>query len=324
MNGMQDEIRIENLEVYAYHGVFPEENEKGQPFFVNAVLYTSTREAGEADELTLSTHYGEVCHFITKWMQEYTYKLIETVAENVARETLLRFPLIKEIDLEIRKPQAPIGLPFESVSVKIHRGWHQAYLAVGSNMGNRETYIENGLKNLESKGDIRIIPFESVSVKIHRGWHQAYLAVGSNMGNRETYIENGLKNLESKGDIRIKKVSELIVTKPYGGVEQEDFLNGVLEIETLLTPLALLDRIHETEALADRKRQVHWGPRTLDLDILFFEDEIISCDRLTVPHADMQNRFFVLKPLSEIAPYKLHPVLHKSVKQLLEELPVSE
>ncbi len=277
MNGMQDEIRIENLEVYAYHGVFPEENEKGQPFFVNAVLYTSTREAGEADELTLSTHYGEVCHFITKWMQEYTYKLIETVAENVARETLLRFPLIKEIDLEIRKPQAPIGLPFESVSVKIHRGWHQAYLAVGSNMGNRETYIENGLKNLESKGDIRI-----------------------------------------------KKVSELIVTKPYGGVEQEDFLNGVLEIETLLTPLALLDRIHETEALADRKRQVHWGPRTLDLDILFFEDEIISCDRLTVPHADMQNRFFVLKPLSEIAPYKLHPVLHKSVKQLLEELPVSE
>lgn len=277
MNGMQDEIRIENLEVYAYHGVFPEENEKGQPFFVNAVLYTSTREAGEADELTLSTHYGEVCHFITKWMQEYTYKLIETVAENVARETLLRFPLIKEIDLEIRKPQAPIGLPFESVSVKIHRGWHQAYLAVGSNMGNRETYIENGLKNLESKGDIRI-----------------------------------------------KKVSELIVTKPYGGVEQEDFLNGVLEIETLLTPLALLDRIHETEALADRKRQMHWGPRTLDLDILFFEDEIISCDRLTVPHADMQNRFFVLKPLSEIAPYKLHPVLHKSVKQLLEELPVSE
>ena len=277
MNGMQDEIRIENLEVYAYHGVFPEENEKGQPFFVNAVLYTSTREAGEADELTLSTHYGEVCHFITKWMQEHTYKLIETVAENVARETLLRFPLIKEIDLEIRKPQAPIGLPFESVSVKIHRGWHQAYLAVGSNMGNREKYIEDGLKNLESKGDIRI-----------------------------------------------KKVSELIVTKPYGGVEQEDFLNGVLEIETLLTPLALLDRIHETEALADRKRQVHWGPRTLDLDILFFEDEIISCDRLTVPHADMQNRFFVLKPLSEIAPYKLHPVLHKSVKQLLEELPVSE
>lgn len=277
MKRMQDEIRIENLEVYAYHGVFPEENEKGQPFFVNAVLYTSTREAGETDELTLSTHYGEVCHFITKWMQEHTCKLIETVAENVAREVLLQFPLIEEMDLEIRKPKAPIGLPFESVSVKIHRGWHKAYLAVGSNMGNREQYIENGFRHLEAKGDIRI-----------------------------------------------QKVSKLLVTKPYGGVEQEDFLNGALEIQTLLTPLALLDRLHETEALADRKREVHWGPRTLDLDILFFEDEIISCDRLTVPHADMQNRFFVLKPLSEIAPYKLHPVLHKSVKQLLEELPVTE
>jgi len=113
-----DEIRIDNLEVYAYHGVFPEENEKGQPFFVNAVLYTDTRAAGLADELTLSTHYGEVCHTITRWMQEHTCKLIETVAENVAQEILLQYPLVKAVDLEIRKPEAPIGLPFESVSVK--------------------------------------------------------------------------------------------------------------------------------------------------------------------------------------------------------------
>lgn len=65
-----DEIHIDNLEVYAYHGVFPEENEKGQPFLVNLVLYTDTREAGKKDELTLSTHYGDVSHFVTRWLQE--------------------------------------------------------------------------------------------------------------------------------------------------------------------------------------------------------------------------------------------------------------
>ena len=135
-----DEIRIDNLEVYAYHGVFPEENEKGQPFFVNMVLYADTREAGRQDELTLSTHYGEVCHFVTKWMQEHTYKLIETVAERVAREVLLQFPLVQALDVEICKPQAPIGLPFESVSVKVHRGWHKVYVAIGSNMGDKEGY----------------------------------------------------------------------------------------------------------------------------------------------------------------------------------------
>ena len=70
-----DEIRIDNLEVYAYHGVFPEENKKGQLFFVNMVLYTDIRKAGLEDELTLSTHYGEVCHFVSDWMQKHTCKL---------------------------------------------------------------------------------------------------------------------------------------------------------------------------------------------------------------------------------------------------------
>ena len=83
-----DEIRIDNLKVFAYHGVFPEENEKGQSFFVNSVLYTDTRAAGLADELTLSTHYGEVCHLITNWMQEHTCKLIETVALEQQKELL--------------------------------------------------------------------------------------------------------------------------------------------------------------------------------------------------------------------------------------------
>ena len=105
----EDQIRIEELEVYAHHGVYPEENEKGQHFYVNATLYTNTHPAGLADDLSLSTNYGEVCQFITEFMQQHTFQLIETVAERTAYEVLQHFPLVQGLDLEIRKPEAPIS-----------------------------------------------------------------------------------------------------------------------------------------------------------------------------------------------------------------------
>lgn len=268
-----DEIRIDNLEVYAHHGVFSEEKEKGQPFFVNLVLYTDTRNAGQQDDLTLSTHYGEVCHLVTKWMQEHTYDLIETVAETVAEQILYTYPLVQAVDVEIRKPQAPIGLPFESVSVKIHRGWHRVYVALGSNMGDREKYLQMGVDAMQGRQDICL-----------------------------------------------QKVSSWRQTAPYGGVEQEDFLNGVMEIRTLLTPQELLDYLHEVEHRAERKREIHWGPRTLDLDILLYDDLVMESEELIIPHVDMQNRDFVLAPMAEIAPWVRHPVLGLTMGELYERL----
>lgn len=265
-----DEIRIDNLEVYAYHGVYPEENEQGQEFYVNVVLYADTRQAGLKDDLELSTNYGEVCHFISEWMQKHTCKLIEAVAERLAKEILLQFPLVKEIEIEIRKPEAPVGLPFESVSVRIRRGWHKVYLSVGSNMGDKENYIRQGIEALRKHSDIEV-----------------------------------------------EKVSELLVTKPYGGVEQDDFVNGALEIRTLLSPNELLQVLHEIEAKANRERLVHWGPRTLDLDIIFYDKLVYEDDDLIIPHIDMQYRYFVLKPLSEIAPNYRHPILRKTVREML-------
>ncbi len=268
-----DEIRIYGLNVFAHHGVYPEENEKGQPFIVNAVLYTDTRRGGLTDELSLTTNYGEVCHCITQFMQAHTWKLIETVAERTAREILLSFPLISAVDLEIQKPEAPIGLPFETVSVKIHRGWHRAFVALGSNMGDKEAYLLGALE--------------------------------------------GLKH---HPDIKVGTCSSFLRTAPYGGVEQDDFLNGAVELQTLLTPYELLDTLHTLEQEANRIREIHWGPRTLDLDILLYDDEVICSDSLIIPHADMMNRDFVLRPMAEIAPYVVHPVVKKTMKALLEEL----
>ncbi len=268
-----DEIKIEGLEIYTGHGVFEEENRNGQPFFVNAVLYTDTRAAGLSDDLTLSTHYGEVSRLIYSFLRENTFKLIETAAERTAQQVLLNFPLIQAVDLEIRKPRAPIGLPFASVSVKISRGWKKAYLGIGSNMGDKRKYMDDAVKRL-------------------------------------------------KADERIRKVrtSSWITTKPYGGVEQDDFLNGAVELETLYTPRELLRFLQAVEKAAGRERKVRWGPRTLDLDILFYEDFVSDTEELTVPHPDIQNREFVLKPLYELCPYYMHPLFCKSVRQMLDEL----
>ena len=91
-----DQIHIKNLEIFAKHGVFPEENILGQKFVVSATLYTSTRQAGQTDDLTKSIHYGEVSHFIRRFLEEHTYKLLETVAEKLAEELLLEVLLIKK------------------------------------------------------------------------------------------------------------------------------------------------------------------------------------------------------------------------------------
>lgn len=268
-----DKIKIENLEVFAKHGVFPEENVLGQKFLVSATLFTDTRRAGKTDELTASIHYGEVSQFIDRYMKEHTYQLIERVAESLAEELLLNTAGLEKVVLEVKKPWAPIGLPLETVSVEIERGWHTAYIALGSNLGKKENYLDIAVEKLR----------------------------------------------EIKG-CKVTKVSDWLVTKPYGGVEQDDFLNGCLEMRTLLTPEELLDELHRIEAEAGRERIIHWGPRTLDLDIIFYDDIVLQETQLCIPHVDMQNRDFVLKPLAEIAPYKRHPVYGKTVSEMWREL----
>ena len=134
------------------------------------------------------------------------------------------------------------------------------------------------------------------------------------------YLDNAVKALNELPTSKVEVVSEYLVTPPYGVTDQPDFLNGCLKLRTLLYPYELLAELNRIEKEAGRERIIHWGPRTLDLDIIFYDDLISQEDDLCIPHVEMHKRSFVLEPLEEIAPYKRHPGNGKTVRQMLEEL----
>ena len=163
------------------------------------------------------------------------------------------------------------------------------------------------------------LSFENVSVTMTRKWHRVYLAIGSNMGDRKAYLLNGLEEVSNHPLIKNAKCSSIFETKPYGYTEQDMFLNGCIAIDTLLKEEELLTFLHQVEQHAGRERTVIWGPRTLDLDIIFYDREEYESKDLVIPHVDMQNRLFVLKPLEELCPNYRHPILGKTVRELLKE-----
>lgn len=268
-----DKIIIKDLEVFANHGVTKEERELGQKFVVSAILYLNVRDVAKSDAIEETVDYGKVCFRINRFLTEHTYRLVETAAEEMVKELLYTIPQLQWVDFEIKKPQAPIGLPLDYVSVSISRGWHEAIIALGSNMGDRQAYVKHGVSALQQLKDCRVI-----------------------------------------------SVSKIIETMPYGVLEQADFLNGCMKIQTLLFPEELLDVLHDIEHSVNRVKEGKWGPRTLDLDIIFYDNEIIDTAELKIPHVDMHNRDFVLEPLAQIAPNYYHPVFHKTVSILLDEL----
>ena len=158
--------------------------------------------------------------------------------------------------------------------------------------------------------------FEDISVEVTRKRHRVYIAYGSNEGDSKSIIEEAIGMIDASEYASVIAKSKMIKSTPYGEVEQNDFYNGVIGVDTYLGPLELLDWLHEIEADFKRVRKVHWGPRTLDLDILLYDDEIIDGPTLTIPHADMLNRDFVMKPLAEIAPYIRHPLENETIEKL--------
>lgn len=268
-----DKININNLKIFAHHGVLPEEKKNGQFFYVSAVLYTDTYAAGTGDDLTLTVNYDSVSHLINDIMTGNTYDLIETAANVIADAILTSYKTVNEVSITIKKPSAPITLDFEDVSVCVQKKYHTAYVALGSNLGDSQRYLNDAISSI----------------------------------SKNKYMRNASS-------------SSFIKTPPYGYTKQPDFLNACMVFDTLYTPLELLDFLQSLEQTANRVREIHWGPRTLDLDILFYDDITLYTDELKIPHPEIQKRAFVLEPLMELNPYLIHPVLNKSVYELYHSL----
>lgn len=268
-----DKIYVRDLQVYGFHGVNQQEKDMGQRFLISLELFLSLKEAGETDDLTKTVNYAQLCFDVEEQFKKEKYDLIEKAAEKLAEFILLKYNLVSRVKIQIKKPWAPIGKPLDYASIEIDRAWHTAYVAIGSNMGDRD-------KNLNSA--IELINDSTVS--------------------------------------KVTKISNFYETSPVGYLDQDKFLNAALEVKTLLSPNKLMKFLLEKEIELKRERIIKWGPRTIDLDILLYDTIITSEEEIIIPHPRMHERGFVLKPLSDIAPYIMHPILNKRIIELMNEV----
>ena len=263
-----DQLRIKDLEVYAYHGVFAAEKELGQRFVLDLILDYDMTRAAKTGDLTASIHYGELAQELVKWCQESKEDLIETLAYQLIDKIFQSYDLVEKVSLEVKKPWAPVPLPLDTCSVKLVRKKRKAFIALGSNQGSPVANLDAALEKMAEQ------------------------------------------------NIRILQISSRIETEPWGGVEQDPFLNQVVEVETWLNPEELMQTLLAIEADLGRVREIKWGPRVIDLDILYIGQEELYSPNLIVPHPYVAERAFVLQSLVEIAPHFVDPVQKKSIRQL--------
>lgn len=193
-----------------------------------------------------------------------------------------------------------------------------------------ENIAEMVLKKYELVKEVKVIVkkpwaplqmhFENVAVEITRKWHRVYLSLGNNIGNKRKNLLEAIRKIGELENTEVVKSSTILETEPFGYLEQDNFLNACLEVKTLMTAQEFLKEILQIELDMGRVREIKWGPRIIDIDILFYDKEIIEEDNLAVPHPWICEREFVLDPLSEIAPNYIHPLEKKTITMLARKL----
>lgn len=267
-----DYLQIQNLEIFAHHGLFSAEKELGQKFVLSLDIGYDMTQAATQMDLEASIHYGLLSQEVTDWFQESSEDLIETVAYKLLERIFNQYPIIKEITITLKKPWAPVHLPLETCAIRLKRKKEIAFIGLGSNLGDKVLNLKAALEKLKAAG------------------------------------------------LTIQKESSILKTKPWGGVPQDDFANQVIQVETWWTAETLLETLLRIELDMGRVRDIHWGPRIIDLDLLFLGQETHYSDSLILPHPYLAERSFVLESLREIAPHFIHPVLKKSLTQLYQEV----
>lgn len=269
---MNDIIKIKSLEVFGYHGVFDEEKKLGQKYYINIELKLDKTFREIDGNMNKTVDYSKLVNSVREFFISDKWDLLESVANELVFFIFKEFSNISEVSVEINKPAYHVCLGFDSMSVCAKRNVCKAYIALGSNLGDRKQNLDEACFLLNSR------------------------------------------------NINVLKRSKTIETKPYGNISQDDFLNEVIEVSTILNPVELMNELLDIEKILKRERSIKWGPRTIDLDIILYGMDIINEENVIVPHYDMHNRDFVLEPLCEINKFSYNPRIGKFAYEMLNDL----
>ncbi|MCI8360464.1 MAG: 2-amino-4-hydroxy-6-hydroxymethyldihydropteridine diphosphokinase [Clostridiales bacterium] len=344
-------IYIKGLEIFAFHGVNPEEKADGQKFILDITLYADLTAACASDELRDTVNYAAVRKTVQRVMTGDTYDLIERAASLAADAVLAEFERVEQVKILLKKPDAPMNAVFDYVAIEITKNrsnnspapasgppsvedGHVA-IEITKNRSNSSPAPASGRSSVEDEQEQETVQTspeadggaaekaepaagaESDSV-LAKGknllrklkgpdYRQAYIALGSNMGDKSENLNRAVWALASIPGVKVSALSKVYETKPVGFARQENFYNAVIRVETTLSPRALLGACLGVEAGMGRIRGRKNGPRVIDLDLLLYEGKVCRSEELTLPHPRMEERAFVLSPLCDILqdPYYL-------------------
>lgn len=271
MSAHPDRIDLRGLRVRGNHGVFDFEKREGQDFVIDVALTISLARAAASDDIADTVHYGELAEDVAHIVEDNTFDLIETLAGRIAEHCL---SLAEQVEVVVHKPGAPIERSFNDVSVTVVRS-----RAGGAHAG----------------------PGTEEAEPVETG---AYLSLGANLGDAGDTLDQAVEAVDRHPRIAVLKRSSLYRTSPWGGVEQNDFLNLGLIVSTSLPARELLAVVQGIEVACGRTRELRWGPRTLDIDLIRFGTDkselVLDTPVLTLPHPRAHERAFVLAPWAEL------------------------
>ncbi len=277
-----DRIELRGLTVRGNHGVFDFEKRDGQDFVIDVTLHTSVARAAATDDLAETIHYGELAEDVAGIVENNTFDLIETLAERIADHCL---SLCEHVEVVVHKPSAPIQRTFDDVRIRVER--------------RRADSVASSVREPATAADA-----PRGSGDTAEGETEAYLNLGANLGDAADTLDQAVAALDRHPDITVTRRSSLFRTAPWGGVAQADFLNLGVLVTTTLSALELLSVAQGIEVACGRTRELRWGPRTLDIDLIRFGDEDAEqyrrSPRLTLPHPRAHERAFVLAPWAEL------------------------
>ncbi|QCE34849.1 2-amino-4-hydroxy-6-hydroxymethyldihydropteridine diphosphokinase [Acetobacteraceae bacterium] len=274
-------VQIRDLKIMAKHGILPHEKHQAQPFLISLDLSITPSEWLDAtgeDRLSQTICYATLCEFSENFVQNHCFDLIETLSQKLADALLQTFKNLNHVHVTVKKPFAPINSPFENA--QNHKNVQVTYDAS------------------------KIYPIG--------------IALGSNLGERENFLKAAIEGLDLLEGVEVLQTSSILETLPWGETNQGNFLNQCLLAKTTRDPFRLLKELKKLEREIGRVPSKKWGPRQIDLDLIFYADFHISHKSLNLPHPYAHERDFVLKPFLEINPNL--KIGAKTVQEWLEAL----